>query len=415
MKSPLSSARVALLGSMVFLALPEGDLWALQNPRVQVRDSAGVRIVDNPETLDQLGTRWAVEHTPSLEIGSLDGPTPTLFSGIFHGTVLEDGRIVVGNSDPLEVRVFDPKGGHLTTFGGEGEGPGEFSGDIRGIRSLEGDMIAVQNGRWNVHVFSSSGDYIRSLPGPLQASVYAPLTAWVTGTSYLLGNTVREPDTRSPDGVFRLSYDYTVWSGSDSTIAVIGRFPGVEQFRENTADNPLIIPFGRESKTAICAGRIYVGDNQAYGISVYAPNGRLIQMIRKRYRPLSLSAADRAAARRRVLEGPLFDVSLPPAFRESMEKQAESIPIPDTHPAFQELACDRLGLLWVLNPSHVDQDTETWDVFGLDGVLQATVEMPRVPRVLEIGDDFVLAVWRGMFDVEYVRLLGLQRGVPSGS
>jgi hypothetical protein len=324
--------------------------------------------------------------------------------------LLVDGRIVVGNSNPLELRVFGAGGRHLTTFGGEGEGPGEFIEDIRGIRSLEGDTVAVQNGRWNVHLFSPSGDFIRSIPGPLQASVFASSVSWVTGTSYLLGQTVRDPDNQSPEGVFRLLYDYSFWAGAGSSVVHIGRFAGSEQFRQNTSGNSVIVPFGHRTKTAICSDRVYIGDNQEYSISVYSPEGRLMQVIRKEYQPLPLSEADRASARREVLEGPLFHPSLPPAFRESMKKQAEAIPIPATHPAFQELACDRLGALWVLSPSHVDQDTMTWDVFGLDGELRATVEMPKVHRLLEIGDDYVLAVWRGMYDVEYVRLFTLVKG-----
>ena len=42
-------------------------------------------------------------------------------------TKLSDGRIVVANGGSDELRIFDRSGTHVGTWGGQGEGPGEFT------------------------------------------------------------------------------------------------------------------------------------------------------------------------------------------------------------------------------------------------------------------------------------------------
>jgi hypothetical protein len=61
-----------------------------------------------------------------LRIGSVDAAGPAAFGQIKGLQVLADGRIAVLDAMAKEIRIFDSSGQHLATFGGDGEGPGEF-------------------------------------------------------------------------------------------------------------------------------------------------------------------------------------------------------------------------------------------------------------------------------------------------
>ena len=92
-----------------------------------VRDSAGVRIAENPS--DARGEEWRLQIPAVLEIGRSEGqgPGPDLFGSVRHAILLSTGDIAVADGLAAEVRVFDEDGGHLLTFGGRGEGPGNSS------------------------------------------------------------------------------------------------------------------------------------------------------------------------------------------------------------------------------------------------------------------------------------------------
>lgn len=122
-----------------------------------------------------------------------------------------------------------------------------------------------------------------------------------------------------------------------------------------------------------------------------------------------LSDADREEARARLLESPLFRAPLPPDMLERMRARAESLPLPEEHPAFTELICDRDGYLWVALPAHADAPAVHWEVFDREGAFRATVELPRADRVLDIGGGHVLSVRTDQLGVEYVELRTLTR------
>ena len=109
-------------------------------PDFEMWDSAGVHIVENarPPADSRLG--WRVGEQPALSIGEVDGPDPYLLD-ISDVLRMPGGRIIVADRISRELRAFDTLGVHLATWGGTGEGPGEFTSLVHvdhwpGIRSL---------------------------------------------------------------------------------------------------------------------------------------------------------------------------------------------------------------------------------------------------------------------------------------
>jgi hypothetical protein len=79
---------------------------------------------------------------------------------------------------------------------------------------------------------------------------------------------------------------------------------------------------------------------------------------------------------------------------------------------------DRTGAVWLQTYRPRDMraswtptfpEPDVWQVYDHDGVWLGLVELPARFYPQEIGDDYVLGVWRDDTDVEYVRLYQLRK------
>ncbi len=118
---------------------PSGDTG------LQVRDSAGIRIVENAPSSGGSRLPWRISAEPVVTIGRAEGDEPYLLHIVRDALRLADGRVVVLNNGTQELRVFDGDGTHLATWGGRGEGPGEFR-SLAAIEPWRGDSIAAWYG-----------------------------------------------------------------------------------------------------------------------------------------------------------------------------------------------------------------------------------------------------------------------------
>ena len=124
-------------------------------PDIQERDSAGIQIVENPRPPDGSRLGWRIGSEPAVSIGVLEGDDPYMLFAVRDATILSDGRIVVVGAN--ELRVFDPMGIYLETWGGRGEGPGEFI-DLHQADPWLGDSIVAGDMRHEtMTVFDSDG------------------------------------------------------------------------------------------------------------------------------------------------------------------------------------------------------------------------------------------------------------------
>ena len=115
-------------------------------PEFAVRDSSGVVIAENTGSIDPGSSDWQLAVQPSVVIGTLEGPEEDQLIRVGGAARLSDGRIAVGDTEALHVRVFGPDGRHRITLGGEGEGPGEFQAvHLAGV--LPGDTLVVVDRR----------------------------------------------------------------------------------------------------------------------------------------------------------------------------------------------------------------------------------------------------------------------------
>jgi len=100
------------------------------------------------------GSAWGGDATlvPETSIGELEGPDEYLFGSVRAIAVDDDHNVYVLDGQARHVRVFDSAGTYVDTFGGGGEGPGEFRVPI-GIAVSDGRVLVRDPANGRVQLF----------------------------------------------------------------------------------------------------------------------------------------------------------------------------------------------------------------------------------------------------------------------
>ena len=375
-----------------------------QTLRSEVRDSAGITIVENARPA--LGSRlgWRVGETPAVSIGTEEGDLGEMLFDVRDATRLADGRIVVANAGTSELRVFGADGAYLETRGGQGDGPGEFSAYTpEAVARWPGDSIAAGNmfGR-RVEVFDSQGDpgrtvtmadgyhsFLGVLPdGTVLAKPSAVLRGGLFGAGEPLIRRDEDFGLLRPDGELRVS---------------LGALPGEEWFSSPAGPMAMPHPFGRSTIATIWHDLAVVAPTDRYELRAYRSDGTLMRIIRREYELRSPTRAELDA----LLAGRYAD--LPEERRMGLLAETADMPLVEFFPAFDALESDPLGYLWVREYGLPGQDGNIWTVFDADGRVQGLVETPPDLDVFEIGEDYLLGTMADEFDVERVQIWPLDR------
>ncbi len=373
---------------------------------VQVRDSAGVRIVESGAARWRAGEGWRVSAEPTLSLGEggADAPDFSRIVGVYR---LAGGGLAVVDGGTDQVHAFDPGGALVGSWGREGDGPGEF----RRMRAAgaRGDTVWVYDAgtRRITFVGARSGGGFRVAPlsvggGGMGAAGWLDDGSLVFVSDMLYTSV---PADRPPAGFqrFRASYVKVDPTGEGrDTLLVADGSERVLQYGDNSIEifRPL---FGRSASQAVAGGRLFYGDQATWEIRGYGADGTLQEVIRRTGVDLGLTdAAYQAAVERRVADAP-------PEARPGLRALYRSQERPAERPAYGVFLPDAEGDLWVQDFS-VNGDAPTWSVFDPDGVWLGTVDFPEGFRPAEIGEDEVLGVWKDDLDVEHARVYGLERG-----
>ena len=96
--------------------------------------------------------------------------------------------------------------------------------------------------------------------------------------------------------------------------------------------------------------------------------------------------------------------------RARRERSLREAPHGSTVPFYERILGDDEGNLWVEEFTVPGEPPAGWTVFGTEGRLLGTVDLPEEFRPLHIGSDFVLGVATDDLGVERVRMYRLEKG-----
>jgi DNA-binding beta-propeller fold protein YncE len=128
-----------------------------------------------------------------------------------------NGRVYV--TDGSRVEVFEPDGTFVSTFGSSGSGPGQFSG-LRGIGiDAAGNVYVADNGNGRVQKFGPTGTFVAQWPVPLVSDVVVD------------GNRVLAASYQ------HVIYQFTTSGSAQGQFGVLGSAPGQFNAPEGLAVN----------------------------------------------------------------------------------------------------------------------------------------------------------------------------------
>jgi hypothetical protein len=373
-----------------------------------VRDSAGIRIVENADIGWDAAAAWVVADTPSLDLGSIDADPEYQFYRVVGAATLSDGRIVVASGGTQEVRWYDPAGTLVATAGGEGQGPGEFTGLVA-LGVLPGDSVLAYDMRLQrFTVFDADAADVRSVPLEQldRPGMRFPVLLGVLddGALVMVGRDLQTEGMA--EGPVRAPMPVYVYGPDGTSRDSIGTFHGWEAsvtIRRNSQQVAMAIgdrPFGHSTTVTSVGDGIVVGTPHSYELAIFRPDGALRSIVRLD-RPAQLLTAADIEAYEAFLASQAEDNEL----AREQRREAAELEYPETKPAYASaIRGDRLGNIWV--PGFAvseEQRPPLWAVFDREGRYLGELELPGRLRVFEIGSDYVLGVWRDELDVEHVR------------
>lgn len=128
---------------------------------VDTLPNGALHVVNTPPS-DGGTPQWTLEE--ELRIGSETADSPDLFGRLAGLEVLADGRIAVLEAQTQQVRIFGPDGTHLATFGGEGEGPGEFKHPLGMMRDAQDRLWVADVSNARMSIMDATAGFQRSFP-----------------------------------------------------------------------------------------------------------------------------------------------------------------------------------------------------------------------------------------------------------
>ena len=395
----MNSRSLVLIGAF---ALGCGGDVALQRATA-VRDSSGVRIVENRGPAWTAATQWRVDSVPALIIGAQgSGPEYELYR--VRGAVrTASGDIVVASMGTHELRFFDPSGTFLTRVGGQGQGPGEF-GQLESLHRFPGDsLLAMDWVQSRLSIFTPEGDFVRSAllqpGGPGLPQVIGVLE---DGTLVAI---IRSLQPQSPRGAgfIREPSLYLAYDSHGMLVDTIGELPDYEVYvqADGSSTSPSS-PFNRWAGTAAAGRYFYYGSGSANEVQILTRSGILAGIVRWSAEPRPVGKEDVEEYRRRRLK----DVTDPDR-RRDIERELARTEHPAFMPAHRSLEVDTEGYLWVESFRPSEATPALWNVFNPEGTWLGEVEIPSGLQVLDIGPDYILGRWVDEQGVEQIRLYRL--------
>ena len=360
-----------------------------------LRDSADIRIAENPRPPDGSRLGWQIGPEPTVTIGKAEGEDPYLLHRVGTAATLSDGSIVVPDGGSNEVRVFDANGVYLRSWGGFGEGPGEFD-ELHAVARWRGDSVAA----WDhyphrgVSIFDSEGNLGRVVAlgmGQPDRSI-----TLLRGGAFLADHWLRQ---ESGAGMLVQEQVFEIRDADGVRIASLDPLVGREFFEFQNRGMPvwMDIAFSRKVYAAAWRDLAVVSRSDKYELRAYKADGALRHIVRVDHAPVPVTESLIAIEREEWGErGDRFD----------------EMPHPETLPAFTTVMSDALDHLWVREYDVPGDEISRrlWTVFDPEGRMLGYVEMPQGMVIDEIGADYVLGRRVGEMGVVQVAVWPLRRG-----
>lgn len=377
---------------------------------MSVRDSAGLRVVENVENQWPGGVPWEVSADPIWTTGA-EGDGGITFGRIDGVARLSNGTVVVADGLGGRIHFISGAGEVRSTLGGLGDGPDEFR-SIGGLSATTDDSVRIfDSWRRRIAVLSPDGEFSRAVPVPttLESPLLVPVGWTDNGAALLLGMpTPPEPGygpapMQSPlflispdaDGFERIGEVESGFVATDATGISIPIFPRPQGFIA-TADR-----------------QIWTSSIDGFEVTRRDRGGQptLVARLNRESQEVSAAAREALAAAQRTRMEAVGLTEMPDAIIRSVAPQVAG------------LLADPTGYVWVREAEALADPVDTekwlvaapigtnrWTVLSSEGAWIGTLELPHQFDLRAVDGEFLVGVLRDDLGIELPALYGLSRG-----
>ena len=370
-------------------------------PLIVQRDSAGIAIVEAMRPLWGDSSRWSIDPEPLVDLTLTGSGLDHEFYRARSMKQRPDGSLMIADGSSREVRLFSATGEFQGSFGGEGDGPGEFR-RLQRIENAGDTLLALGDAR--VTVIAPDLQVIRTFN----------VDYFTADLHYLSGGTIL-PEIQRPvlptdglAGLVRRPDPLVLVDLEGAHIDSVGETRGTEMYvlvRDGSYVGAAPPFFAKRSHVAALGRNILRGSSDMVQLEELDASGNLVRILRIPGYPLHLSAAQIDAERSALLD------RFAPGSTSVLKTVFEAVPASETRPAFTDILVDPSGAFWLqLYRGETEQDLpEEWLVLDADGTWLGTMRIPDRFTVSDITMDAVLGVWEDELDVEHPQVLRLTR------
>lgn len=344
-------------------------------------------------------------------VGSVDDPDAG-FSRIGGIAVDAQGAVYVLESQEKQIRVYDPNGQHIRTFGGEGSGPGEFKNPkLIGFRD---DTLAIGDATLGrITFFDRSGNVLETLSMPpawLEVTpdfmvMYEPVRFRDEGFATAVTRAVSSAETprdsffvpqvavdRSGNITDTLRFD--PWQLSDR-ISV-----GSADVRVPPAPPSTPLYLDGEHDSYVVERAVATADDQAaITVTRVAHSGDTIYNQKIRYLPIAFPVALIDTIVARAVRPSLHNQQADSGAVDNAVRRALRLPVYQPPVTSGRVGAD--GVLWLrLHDDATDQ--HQWLILEANGSLKGTVMLPSNVTIHWSSGEHAWAAVRDDFDVPWL-------------
>jgi hypothetical protein len=337
---------------------------------------------------------WELSAEPVVVIGD-DSTSETTFDQIGGVHIDSAGRIWVVDGRSAEIRVFAADGVYLESWGGRGQGPGEFIAP-RLLGAIRGDSLVVLDRMDQViEVLSPEGEsnWSARLFTDAQATPRQALSALDDGRVLFQEITFFMGDLEEGEV---LSDTVRLWllDPHDGSVSPLG--PSVVPMWVWTQDEQLPMPFGPQLSVSTRGDTVFALDPTGSAVLAYAADGGSTAWPSPRD-PERVRRSDHAEYRRSVDRR-----GLPSEMSTLMKDALDHPELPDFKPIYDRVMATDDGEVWARRFSYAGGPTGAWDVFSATGVVRGTVSIRGGFQVKQVTTNRVVGVIRDTMGVQTI-------------
>jgi hypothetical protein len=353
---------------------------------------------------------WTLSAKPTLDIGD-ESRVQTQFDGVSGIVRMPGGEIVVANGLSQELRVFSSAGEYLRTLAPDRKATMRSLDEIwRGARDTiyAAEILPDES---NVWTFTLAGFVSKHMVGASNAGGVYPLDRFPDG--HLAVSAAPRAPARGPVGLpYVDSLPLGIVSFAELTPKWFGALRNemlmTQSFGRGRGGGrtPIVYPYGRSTSYAVSGDRLWIGDSQTGTITQYSSSGRGLRVFAA---PIPARALDTAAIRRRRL-GALSETT---DWNERARIDAVySMPFPRMAPRFARFLPGVNGEMWIGLFREDPAAARSFVVVDRRGTAIGRVTMPPRMVPLEIGVGDVMGVQVDGEGLEHVVRYTLRRNLP---